>query len=224
VTADNFGDVAGIPFFVKQPGQAAGRVDDSFVTTLDVLPTVVEALGVGTDWKFDGIPAGEPRDPALLQQRNGREARLVGVPPEEFLRLRDASLADRLERFPPGLDGIWAVGPRQDLVGRPLSVLTPAVSKGEGGFLNNAALYGHVRPGSGVLPVYVTGAWSGIAPGTDLAVAINGRIAATGEAYLEHGDPRFSMLVPPETLRPGANRVEVVAIDGGSARSLVSEG
>ena len=222
VTEENFGEVAGVPFFVKAPGQQEGRTDDAFVTVLDVVPTVVEQLQIETDWVFDGLPVTEPRDPELLQQRSGREARLVGATPQEFVGLRDRALAERLERFPPGLDAIWDVGPRRDLVGRPLESLAPGPPAG--GFLNNAALYGDVDPASGVLPVYVTGAWEGIAAGTDLAVAVNGRIAATGEAYLEHGDPRFSMLVPADSLRAGANRVEVVAVDGETARPLVSAG
>ena len=49
------------------------------MTTLDVVPTVVKELGIDTDWKFDGMPVDEPRTTELLQQRNGREAKLVGV-------------------------------------------------------------------------------------------------------------------------------------------------
>jgi hypothetical protein len=213
VTEDNFGGVAGVPLFVKAPGQDAPRASDAFVTTLDVVPTIAKALGVDTDWAFDGIPVDEPRDPETLQQRNGREARLVSVAPGEFVRQRDATLAERLENP-------WQVGPRPDLVGRPLTSL--AAGPPADGFLNNADLYGDVDPNSEILPVYVAGAWEGIEDGADLAVAVNGRIAATGEAYLEHGDPRFSVLIPPASLRPGANEIEVAAVEGETYRQVVA--
>ncbi len=75
-----------------------------------------------------------------------------------------------------------------------------------------------------MIPAYVTGSTSGVAPGTDLAVAVNGTVEATGEAYLEHGDPRFSMVIPPETLRRGRNQVVVYALNGSTWHELDSTG
>jgi hypothetical protein len=218
-TKENFPQVASVPFFVKEPGQEDGSVEDSFVTTLDVVPTIAKALEIDTDFDFDGVPVDEPQTAKLLQQRNGREAKLVGVSPEDFVRRRDAELAERARRWPPGLDAIWRNGPRQDLVGGPAPDGAPV--DGVSAFLNNAKLYRHVKPTSGVIPAYVTGSTRGIDPGTDLAVAVNGRIEATGEAYIEHGDARFSMLLPPEVLHRGRNDVQVYALDGAKAIPLL---
>jgi len=189
-----------------------------------VVPTIVKELAVKTDWEFDGIPVDEPRDPELLQQRNGPLAELVGMTPDEFTRDLAASLRERLERLPAGLDGVYANGPRQDLVGEPLASLTTTPAAGRSAFLNNAPLYGEVKRTSGVLPLYVTGSTNGVDPGTNLIVAVNGTIEASGEAYLEHGDPRFSMLVRPSALRRGDNRIEVLEVDGETAFGLVSTG
>lgn len=221
VTRQNFPEVGNIPLFVKLPGQRRGAIRDTFVTTLDILPTIVKILRIATDWRFDGRPVDEPRPVSLLQQRNGRLAKLIGVAPRDFVRRRDALVAARTRRWPAGPDGIWRIGPRPELVGRP----APPAAKGPGSaFIDNAGLYRRVKPDSGVIPAYVTGSTSGVAPGTDLAVAVNGTVAATGEAYVEHGDRRFSMLVPPESLRRGRNQVVVYALNGSTWHELDSAG
>lgn len=214
VTTQNFPEVANVPFFVKLPGQRTGGVKDTFVTTLDVLPTIAKVLGVRSPFRFDGVPVDAPHTAPLLRQRNGREARLVGVAPRDFVARRDAEVRARDRRWPPGNAAIWDIGPRPELIGRTLDTLQEAEGTGGSGFLDQAALFRDVKPGSGVLPVYLTGALRNVAPGTQLAAVVNGRVAATGEAYRELGDDRFSMLVPPRTLRAGRNSVQIVALHG----------
>ena len=78
VTKSNFAAVAGVPMFVKLPGQSKGCVDETFTTTMDVVPTVAKQLGVKTDWKFDGIPVDEPHPdtaPAPAQRPHGEARR-----------------------------------------------------------------------------------------------------------------------------------------------------
>jgi hypothetical protein len=220
VTRENFPQVGSVPFFVKQPGQHEPAVEDTFVTTLDVVPTIAEELDVDTDFRFDGVPVDEPHTAKLLQQRNGRLAELVGVTPQDFVRRRDEELAARDRRWPPGLEAVWQLGPRRELLGRSAATLTEAPADGESAFLDHARLYRHVKPTSGVIPAYLTGATTDVAAGTDLAAIVNGTVAATGEAYLEHSEPRFSMLIPPQALHAGRNSVQIVALDGDAYRVL----
>ncbi len=224
VTKENFPQVGSVPFFVKKPGQTSGATKSTFVTTLDVVPTIAKELGLDTDWKFDGVPVDEPHTAKLLRQRNGRNAKLVGVTPQDFERRRDAEVAARDRRWPPGLKSIWKIGPRQDLVGKRVGGAEFAGAGSGSAFINNGKLYRHVRLNSGVIPTYVTGSTSGVAPGTDLAVAVNGTVEATGEAYSEHGAPRFSMLVPPASLHRGRNKVVVYALKGSAWHELDSVG
>ncbi len=190
------------------------------MTSLDIVPTVAEELGIETSWDIDGLPVDEPRDAELLQQRNGPDAELIGKSPEEYLAQRAQDLADRIERLP----SLWAVGPRQDLVGEPLTKLRRADPGDWRAFLNNAPLYEDVDPASGQLPVYVTGATTNVPAGTDLIVAVDGRIEASGEAYVDRDDPRFSMLVRPGVLTAGSHRIEILAVEGQTARPLVASG
>jgi hypothetical protein len=62
-----------------------------------------------------------------------------------------------------------------------------------------------------VLPVLVSGDVTGLPDGAPLAVAVNGRVAVTTRVF---PPGQFVALVPPESLRPGANDVAVLEIDG----------
>jgi hypothetical protein len=219
VTKDNFAAVAGVPVFVKLPGQKTGKVDPTFTTTMDVVPTVVKQLGISTRWTFDGRPVDEPHDAKLLQQRNGRNAKLVGVPPQRFVAERDRYLARQLRLFPSGRASVWRAGPRDDLLGDRLSASGTAA-----GTIDNASLYRRVRPRSGVVPVYVTGTVRGVPVGTEVAVAVDGRVRGTGKTYDDDGDVRFSVLVPPSSLHRGANRVQVISVRSGARRLLAATG
>jgi hypothetical protein len=50
----------------------------------------------------------------------------------------------------------------------------------------------------------------------DIAVAVNGTIAATGPALLDGRSSRFfTVMIPQSSLREGANTVQLFAIEGG---------
>jgi hypothetical protein len=62
------------------------------------------------------------------------------------------------------------------------------------------------------VPTYVSGTVSGLGSGThDLAIAANGRVAATTTSY-QDGRERFAALIPEEALRRGRNAIEVLAL------------
>jgi hypothetical protein len=219
VTKGNFAAVAGVPMFVKLPGQRKGSVSQTFTTTMDVVPTVAKQIGVKTDWKFDGIPVDEPRDVKLLQQRNGRTAKLVGVTPQRFLAERKSYLARQLQLFPSGLASIFRAGPRDDLLGKHLSG-----SLAGHGTIANAGLYRSVRPTSGVIPAYVTGLISGVRSGSEVAITVNGVVRATARTFDDGGHQRYAAIVPPQTLHRGADRVEVFTVRGGTTRLAARTG
>ena len=206
VTGTNIGAIAPVPFFVKLPGQRRGRVDDGAVRTIDVLPTIAKAAGVRLPWRPDGIPADErglePQaridvshagDPALTEP-------LSSVLAER--RVREAEEARLLAH------GVYGIGPRPDLLGRRV----PAAA---------GARQLDVDTGSAVLPAFVSGPAKGVRPGAELAVAVNGRVEATTRAYRDDGRTLYAALVPPPSLRDGANAVSVLAVlPGGGLRPL----
>ena len=61
---ENLADLLSVPLFVKLPGQNSGRVSDSNVESVDILPTIAEILGIELTEPVDGIPVSmETRRP-----------------------------------------------------------------------------------------------------------------------------------------------------------------
>jgi len=223
VTRENFSEITNVPLFVKMPGQRKGGVQDGPARVIDVVPTIVKRLGIKTDWKFDGIPLDEPHPDKPLQMRNGRRAKLVSVGRAQFLRGQRAQLERQSAVFPPGNeDALYEIGPRRDLVGRRVTSAQP--SGAASGRIDGASLYRKVNPATGVVPAYVTGELSGVAPGRTIAIAVNGTIRATGQTYSSGGGTRYSVIVRPSAFRNGANRVEVLGIGGSGFQRLARTG
>jgi hypothetical protein len=202
----NVGVIAPVPFFVKLPGQADGRVDDRAVRTIDVLPTIAKAAGVRVPWKADGIPADEREvDPeAPIDVSHMGEPVLTETLGSVLAKRRvREGVEARLLRA-----GVYAIGPRPDLIGRRVAVPSGA----ERVTADNA---------NGVLPSFVSGPVERLEPDTVLAVAVNGRVQATTRAYRDGGRSVFTALVPPSSLREGPNAVSLFEVlAGGELRPL----
>jgi hypothetical protein len=212
VTAANFPGIAGVPLFVKLPRQRNASVDDGRARTIDILPTIASVVGVPGP-AGDGVPLTRGRPAAAPSVRNGRRARLIGIGDlDAFVRARDAELARQRRILPRGLASVFHVGPGHALVGRRLDALRVHSSAARA-HIDGAEAFASVNRRSGVLPVYVTGRMTrGARTAQPVAVAVNGRIRAVGRSYASGGRQRFSMLIPPSSLRPGRNAIDVVAV------------
>ena len=82
-----------------------------------------------------------------------------------------------------------------------------------------------MRRGSGVVPTQIAGHLEG-GPGDarDLAVAVNGQIAAVGRSFrlAGRGSESFAFMVPEDSLRDGNNTVEVFEVVGGRRLRLLA--
>ena len=103
VDQTNIGDIAPVPLFVKFPEQHRGRVDDRSATVLDVVPTVVDVLGIQTPWKFDGRSLRAPGRPSPTEVVLGSHTGAVVKASWRHVQAgRDAAIARRA-RLVPGL-------------------------------------------------------------------------------------------------------------------------
>lgn len=230
VSDANVHEIGPVPFFLKLPGQTEGEVDPSFVRNMDLVPTLADLLDARVQWKHDGISAFAPAS---------RARRTVHIVKRDFsatvtisgreLRARRAAARRRWARlFGTGAESAllygspWAslyrIGPHPELLGRRVSARSRASARnGVTAGLANAELLRDVRTdGSVVYPTRVTGRIVGGRPGQlrNVAVAVNGRIAAVGRSFRLHGRPResYSVVVPETALRPGRNEVEVFEV------------
>ena len=193
----NIGAIAPVPLFVKLPGQREGRVDDRSVRTTDVLPTIAAAAGARIPWRTDGMPARERAVDASAPIDVSHAGEPALTEPLRSVLAKRAAREDveaRLLR-----DGLYAIGPRPELLGRRAPAGAPARRV-------------DVDPEAPVLPSFIAGDAGELAAGAELAVAVNGRVEATTRVYRDDGRSRYAALVPPESLRAGANEVAVYVI------------
>ena len=120
---------------------------------------------------------------------------------------------------PDPFDGVFAAGPRQALLGRPVTDFDnqsndSESSKTSRAMINAVYSYEDVKPESGFVPSLISGRIEPrTADGTRLAVAVNGVVRATTETINDRGASRFSALVHERWLPAGSHRIDVYAVD-----------
>ena len=225
LTTHNAHDVAFVPLFVNTPGQRDGRIDDSWVRTLDILPTLLrEARVKDMPRAIAGRALGDTRaQPEELQALTNRSG-LVELDPATLARRRAARIDERARRFGTGadLDRLFAIGPNASLIGRAAASIPTAPARGGlplpsfwGGrrFLD-VDLRGRRLPANVIGRFYGRGA----AVERDLALAVNGRIAAVGRSFKPLGRLKlgFSLLVPESAFRQGYNDLRLYEVTNGA--------
>lgn len=231
-TEADFEELLEVPLFVKRPGQQEGRVVEHVVQTIDILPTIGAALAAEPPWEVDGRLLGDASERTLT-------VCCYSAPTPSTLSFRTDPVRrqgtlDRLHRLfgadaapSPGsgdpFDGVFAAGPRPDLLGRPAADFIGEVANGESSrdvraILTARDAYEDVSPESGFVPSLVGGRIEpAVVDGTELAVAVDGIVRATTETFSHGGASRFSALVPERWLPAGRRRVEIYAIEDGAA-------
>jgi hypothetical protein len=213
MTAQNAQDVAFVPLFVKKPGQDEGTIDDGWVRTLDILPTILrEARVKKIPRAVAGRALGERRAaPEELQVLTNR-AGLLELDPATLVQRRAATIEERAARFGTGagVDRLFAIGADAGLIGRragSIHGLHPLKAR-----LWGARRFLDVDLRGRRVPSNVIG-WfdEPVKPGQRLALALNGRVAAVGRSFKPMGGLRlrFSLLVPESAFRQGRNDVRV---------------
>jgi hypothetical protein len=210
-------EIAPIPLFIKAPNQKKGKVDDAWVETIDILPTIFDVLNLDPRVQMDGKSAFsdevQNRDELRFLIRNTFE--VLKIPADDFERERQ-EIIDRNNRlFGSGADGpdrIFEIGPHPELIGQPASAAGPPLDV----TFPNAGDYENVDPASGFVPVHVVATVNG--PDRhprDIAVAVNGTIRAVGNTFtLAVGDAGelVSVMVPESAFQKGRNQVQVLQV------------
>ena len=245
VTRRNVADIASIPLFIKYPkGHGPKGVDDRYVRSVDVFPTIAKELG----YDLPPLAGRDLQDPTYKGHTSVRVATTyenpVRMSVERWQRQRDRSLRRRLRLFGSGSDSLFrSWGPHADLVGQAASaaatanpiaatsggaLATPGTATTTGGLaapavsatVANAKALEKVDAGAADCNCQLGGHISGTDPnGMQLAVAVNGKIAATGVGFADRGKKKlnWAVMVPPSAFKDGRNVVQVfrIAPDGG---------
>jgi Sulfatase len=194
ITRTTAPDVAYVPLFVKAPGQAAGETVDETVSTLDVLPTIADHLGIELPWELPGVSlAGDGRRDLETVELNASGGPLR-IPATDLEAERDERVA-----LQAGLFGrTWA-----DLYDFPPRRLGP------GGSPVPVHVQEWTATGARV-PAFVSGTLPDGGTGLDVTILVNGKVGAIVPTYFQDGQTRFSALLPEELFREGSNEVEAL--------------
>jgi hypothetical protein len=202
---------------VKTPGQRGGRTVATHLQTVDILPTVAQALRIRIPWKVDGRSAlapGADRSSGLVHHPHEQPRRFSFRTVETAVR---SATRHKLALFGQGdWAGVQRVGPHRELLGRAAADLPAGPATGLRAKVVGADDLRRVDRASGYVPAHVTAMLTGRgrARPHDVAIAINGRIAAVARSAPVRGtkDWYVDAVVPEAALHDGANRLAVLEV------------
>lgn len=224
------------PLFIKEPGQATGRVVDDNVTALDVAPTVADLVGVDVDWELqgeslaDGVSSTSRPKPMSV-----REPQTFDVVIEDDLVSLDAdglaAITSTTATGPASDDlRVWRHGRQGELLGRGVDEVGVCDGRGPAVEVEPSPTWddyvaGTLRPGA-PLPLWRQGTIEGD-EGRDVAAVVDGNIvgwSVTQPSPLGAAN-RFGMLLTEPLVRSasGAPRYyEIVDEPGCRLRPLAT--
>jgi hypothetical protein len=219
-TRGNASDLVPVPFIVKLPagstGPPPGTIDDSNVETIDVLPTVADALGVHVPWAIDGRSAirSGSRRPEKRVYYNVATAHAT-YDANGLVAERDAAVKRQNELFGDTAWPVFSLPELRHLIGRELSSFGHLDATAIRLIFENPNALENVDLAAPELPVQmigrVRGGLTSTTAGTRVAVVVNGKIVATTRPW-----PRrvsWMAMLPPSALKTGANLVELLVVD-----------
>jgi hypothetical protein len=229
VKQSNVDELTPVPLIIKAPRQRRGRINRSYVSTLDITPTIADILNFRLPYRADGRSAFS---------RAVRRRRVVRLPTRDFSRIvrisgrswqrrRRARVTHRLRLFGSGPVGLYSrIGPNNELVGRRLSELrTAPLGRVRGRIIDGNQLHS-VDRSTGLVPAHILGNLEGGRRGSkrNIAVAVNGRIEAVGRTFYLRRDRKehFAAMVPETSLRQGRNSVAVFVVEPGPVLRLMA--
>ncbi len=211
-TETNAPDILSVPLLVKLPQQNDARTDDRPASSVDVLPTIADALGAEVPWSVDGQSLlGAPPSGRQIKVEN-LAGGSVELTPAEFARSRDAALERQVDAFGDGETSLYAIGPRPELLGRPFESMRGEPAPVEATIIDGETVRSY-DPDSEVVPARIAGTLDGLAAKEPIAVALNGRIVATTYSYDGDRGIEFSAMVKPSLLQAGDNELALLAIE-----------
>lgn len=203
---ENRRDLLGVPLFIKLPNQEQGVINDYAIRSIDILPTLAQILELELPLEVDGI--GAPLFSSNQESKPG-----AGPPYSD-----SKSLKLKLELFGSGeqnAKGLYRFGFYRELIGRKISELAVKDDNDVSVTIDQIKDLSAVDFSKSFIPAYITGSILGVSKNIEqlnLALAINGTIAAVTMSYPVKGGHKFSAIIPASSFRDGYNVTDVLAI------------
>lgn len=201
--------------FIKGPGQTTGKVDDRRAQQVDILPTLLELIGI--DPYGDSVPSGWKLDGLAMTPRHDEEwvdrkvIKLTDDGPVDYPdppNVVDSPTVAWIDSILPDHANPYRIGPVGSVVGqaagdqvRPESNYG-VVLDGPNAFKNYTSTVPEPDdPWAKFEPVVVTGFIDGTDDPVHVAVVVNGRVVGVGESFFDDGDHRLAILIDPDAVQ-----------------------
>lgn len=221
LTPAGFADTAAVPLFIKFPGQREGRRDERAAETVDILPTILDAIGIR--FPLDGrslLAAGPHRSEHRVFEAPGHPGGVARVSTRELRRAVDAAVRRKAERF--GTEGFstrfFQVGEFGHLVGAKVSDLRSVTAASVEAEIIPPTRGTGFDPAQGFVPAHITG--KDLPPAADrehsIAIAVNGVVGAVthpwNDALRRRRREDWAAVVDEKLFVPGANRIDLFRV------------
>lgn len=215
LTRKNYMDILPVPLFIKMPGQRTGAIDDSNVETVDIVPTIADALNIQLTYEVDGSSLLDKNRPI----RQGKKARPIGGRTLETYptNIELTGVDTTIDMFGVYPEDIYRHGPDPKLIDRSVRGFKQVENSSFRLDLRLGENIEALNPEDAVIPARVFGIFHvseglKIDEAMPLAVAVNGTIAATVWSYRETGKTLFSAMLPEQAFAAGKNEITIYAI------------
>lgn len=216
--------IASVPFLIQYPGQTRGRIDDRAVEVTDLLPTIVDVLGIDPGWRFDGksLLRRITRTTRSIRSFDGTEMS-IPINIAEQVRATARRKFDFLGlpiRARNDLDAFFAVGTYRGFVGQRLSSLDVRGAPRASFRIEDAGAYRSVDRDALVVPAAITAFATTGSPDRPIAVVVNKYIAQVVTPVRWQGETRIDAVFSPRFLKRTANHIELFELEGGRLRPI----
>lgn len=220
-------DIMSVPLLVKLPGETKGVVDDRNVETVDILPTIADALHVALPWSVEGRSAlcddTPPRARKRIESGLWRRLDVADEPEAKF-----AGLSRQHKLFGVGpIARLFDIGPRKELIGKTVAELTRDSEAAISAELHTDLLTWGQDFQDATVPALVVAQLKDVPAATkrlDLIVAVDDAVTASCPG-LDQGDGSWalSVLLPETSLTPGNHRLQLFQVSGSVSQPRVSK-
>ena len=222
-TRTNLSELAFIPFFMKLPGQKQGRIVDTHISIVDILPTIADAHRrrdpVGDGWTFRARGDGGPSGRAGRRTSRRRTPRPSRSASARSRGRSHTSAAARGTVASPGREG------SERSSGDPWLRCASRRQRDGEAFVDGigSKLLRSLPKRSPLFPSPLSGYFRRVGNGGWVALALNGRIAAVSHTYESGGKLRFSLLASDTAFRAGRNAARMFVVSGATANPQLRE-
>jgi hypothetical protein len=202
----NKAELLRVPLFIKKPGQVNARRINQRAMTIDILPTLLAALGFSDDsLGMDGIDmtsaAANAQRPRLASSHIDRELNLVN---EIDLDISNLVIENRRQlKLDDPNRALWGIGPYDHLRGQAMELVCEKTAANMNVYYGDFKALPNTKPQDSI-KAYVKGTFTGkdaVKDSMPFLITNNGIIVASGHTWVLNEYPKFFALVEPKYVK-----------------------